>query len=125
MEKRSAYQEQMNMMFDDRRLIGIARTMFYASSEKPKNQDELRQLFHKTTLTMEERNKVLLFMDDFKSSATSLNRPISMATMKNEILAMIAFKDNYNHAANTVSRPELQAIYQFMIDNREKFEKKN
>lgn len=126
MEKRTKYQEQMGMMFDDRRLIGIARTMLHSTSAKPDNVKILTNLFTKTILSVEERNVLLQFMDEFKPSLSS-RRPLSIKDMKREIMSIIDFKST-NDWGTTVNREEVYAIYQFLIEHQgilEKAKKKN
>lgn len=110
------------MMFDDRRLIGIAKTMFYSSPAKPDNTKTLTDLFNKNTLSVEERNTLLEFMDSFKPSLINY-RPLSIKDMKREIMSIINYTDTTNTWGTTVSRSEVHAIYQFLIENRDLLEK--
>jgi hypothetical protein len=102
------------MKFDDNKLIGLAKSMYFGSEMAPQKLPHLAKLFNKEELNNEERNNLIDFIDRYRTS-----QPRSMTTMKRELLNLIGFKSDseYSYSTNTVSRVELEAIYNFVMSN--------
>lgn len=99
------------MKFDDSKLISLAKSTYYGSEMTPQRVPTIPKLFEKEELNNDERNQLIDFVDKYRSSL-----PRSMTTMKRELLTLVGFKDEYNSAANTVNRRELEAIYNFVMN---------
>jgi hypothetical protein len=92
--------------FDDRKLINLARyNWFRMSSYK---RPEIDQLFSKESLSNPERNTLLTFLNESRA----FNAPqMSIRSMKEEIFQLIGVKDEVSNPHPTVSRRELELIY--------------
>lgn len=102
--------------FNDEKLLNLAKNAYYTKDVDTEFQN-VETLFKKTVLTNPERNKLVSFLESVRSVL-----PMSMSQMKKEILHYIGFKEereNY-YATNTVGRPELAAIYKFIMDVKRK-----
>lgn len=94
--------------FDDRKLINLARYNFY--SHKIDDRPEgIEELFTKEKLSNSESNQLLAFLETSRH-----HKPLSMSEMKRQILSIIGFENAKNSWQNTVSRDELEAIYNYI-----------
>lgn len=96
--------------FDDDRLRRLANRNWLESRKIDEKFSRVGSVINKETLLdNEERNLLLEFLE--KSQPP---RPLSMSTMKREILNKIGHSEDRPSWTNTVSRDELAAIYQFV-----------
>lgn len=100
------------MKFNDSKLIELAQSMYYNSELAPQKVPHIASLFQREELNNDERNQLIDFIDKYRKI-----QPRSMATLKRELLNLIGFQSDYRFSANTVSRVELEAIYNFVMSN--------
>ena len=103
-----------NEAFDDEKLQNLARYSLYAGAKDidPDVASKVKSLVTKEKLDNSERNHLLTFIDSAK-----VIKPKSMTEMKNEILALIGAAPSSTYT-NTMSRPDVEAIYNWFMENR-------
>ena len=102
----------MSDQFNDSTLIALARETYFAQPEM-KSDPRLEELFSKVKLTNIERNHLLTYT--FRNRKTQLSRGV----MKKKIFALIGYTSN-NEWQSTVSRPELEAILNWIMEKAKK-----
>lgn len=96
--------------FDDRTLINLVRYNYYSSKSEDKT---IFELIKKSSLTTEERNLGLKFLED-----TRYNKPMSVREMKEQIFAVIGENNSANQWGTTVNRAELEIIHKYILSTK-------
>lgn len=97
----------MSETFNDQQLITLARSRFF-SVDPDYSDQSLKNLFSKKELDNKDRNRLLGFLAEHKYA-----RPLSMREMKSEIFSILNYETT-NSYTTTVSRTELEVIYNFI-----------
>jgi hypothetical protein len=98
------------MKFNDSRLIELAKSTYYSSEMAPQRLPQLKKVFEKTELDNKERNDLIDFVNEYRRKT-----PISMSTMKRELLNLVGYKGTNYSTGNIVNRDELAAVYEFVV----------
>lgn len=95
--------------FDDRKLINLARYNWFRMTTY--KRPEIDGLFEKEVLTNAERNELLAFLNETRAFTAP---QASIRSMKEEIFKIIGVKDEVYNPHPTVSRKELELIYNYL-----------